>query len=280
MEWRFEPSFKIHDCGRGLNLEKAWTFDAPHALDFNKARQTFLAQFIPALRQQLELSSAIDVGCGVGYFSQFLADFGFHVLAVDGREENLIEARRRHPRIDFRAADVEEMTSAQTGTFDLVFCVGLLYHLENPFRALRNLFGITRKVLFLESSVVPGETPVLHLADESQTENQGLNHIAFYPTESCIVKLLFRAGFPFVYGFTALPAYHLFQDTPARQRERTLLVASRQPLSLPQLRLLREPTAFFDFWLPPDRRPWWSPGRAVSFLRWFVSSLRTPRRTA
>lgn len=260
-------------------MEKVWTFDAPHALEFNKARQTFLAQFIPALRQNLDLSSAIDVGCGVGYFSRFLADLGFRVLAVDGREENVVEARRRHPGIDFRSADVEELNSAQVGTFDFVLCVGLLYHLENPFRALRNLFSLTGKVLFLESSVVPGETAVLHLADESQTENQGLNYIAFYPTESCLVKLLFRAGYPFVYGFKTLPGYYLFQDTPVRQRERTLLVASRQPLSLPQLVQLREPVASFDFWLPPDRRPWWSPGRAVSFLRWLVSSIRAPGRT-
>jgi SAM-dependent methyltransferase len=260
-------------------LEKVSAFDLPHAQEFTRVRQTAIAEFVRALRERLELSSALDVGCGVGYFSKSLTELGFRVLAVDGREENTIEAKRRHPEIDFLTFDVEELSSKDVGTFDFVLCVGLLYHLENPFRALRNLYGLTGKVLLLESTVVPGDTPVLHLTDELQTENQGLNYVSFHATESCLVKLLFKAGFPFVYGFKKLPDYVLFQNSPIRQRERTMLVATKQPLAVPQLQQLQEPNCLFDFWLPPDRRPWWSLGRVVSFVRWFISTVRSPGRT-
>lgn len=260
-------------------MEKVSTFDVPHAVEYTRVRQSAIAEFVRALRERLELSSALDLGCGVGYFSKSLTELGFRVLAVDGREENTVEAKRRHPGINFLTFDAEELSSKDVGTFDFVLCAGLLYHLENPFRALRNLYGLTGRVLLLESTVVPGDTPVLHLTEELQTENQGLNYISFHATESCMVKLLYKSGFPFVYGFKKLPDYFLFQETPARHRERTMLVAAKQPLALPELEQLREPNCFFAFWLPKDRRPWWSPVRVANFVRWFISTVRSPGRT-
>ena len=233
-----------------------------------------------AVRENFELSSALDVGCGVGYFSKFLSDLGFRVVAVDGREQNTLEAKRRYQGIEFLTADAEYLSANQIGTFDFVLCVGLLYHLENPFRVIRNLYDLTQKVLFVESAIAHGSMPGLFMIDEPKLENQGLSYVAFYPTESCLVKTLYRAGFSFIYGFKTLPNYSLFQETPKRLRERTMLVASKHQLAVPGLELLPEPECSFDFWIPADRRPWWSPGRIVSFFRWFVSALRAPSKTA
>jgi tRNA (mo5U34)-methyltransferase len=259
--------------------EKGWIFDSPEAVEFAKVRQEVIKDVVRAVRERLDLSSALDVGCGAGAFSKFLADLEFRVVGLDGREENTREASRRHAGIEFQSGDVEELSAKQLGTFDFVLCVGLLYHLENPFRAIRNLFSVTKKVLFLESMVVPGDVPSLHLLDEPQLENQGLSYVAMLGTESSIVKFLYRAGFPFVYGFRALPDYVVFQDTPRRKRERTMLVASKEELVVGGLELLREPACTFDFWVPPDRRPWWSPGRMLGFIRWMVSVLRAPGKT-
>src|SRR5438309_334198 len=120
-------------------MEKEWIFDIPWARDFAKTRQAFVREFLQAVRRQTGLSSALDVGCGVGEFSKFLSDLDFRVVGVDGREENAREARRRYPHISFRTENVEELLLADLGIFDLVLCFGLLYHLENPFRAIRKL---------------------------------------------------------------------------------------------------------------------------------------------
>ena len=101
--------------------------------------------------------------------------------------------------MEFRVADAEDGRVGSLGKFDLTLCFGLLYHLENPFAAIRNLFALTAKVALLEAMCLPGDEPVLGVREEGPTEDQALRYIALYPTENCLVKLLYRSGFPFVY---------------------------------------------------------------------------------
>ena len=98
--------------------------------------------------------------------------------------------------------------------------------MENPFAALLNLFALTTKVLLIESTTVPEQRPVLILRDEGQSEDQGLHFIAFYPSDSAIVKMCYRSGFPFVYPFLKLPYHEDFHASVWRQRVRTMLAAS------------------------------------------------------
>jgi hypothetical protein len=51
--------------------------------------------------------------------------------------------------------DIEEARAAEIGTHDVTLMLGLLYHLENPVRALRLARAVTRRVLVIESQVVP-----------------------------------------------------------------------------------------------------------------------------
>ena len=228
-------------------------FDREWTQDFTKARQSTLLELLRSLKTELELRSALDVGCGIGDFSKFLSEFGFRVLAVDGRPQNVDEARRRHPGIDFTVADADDLCSAKLGAFDLILCFGLLYHLENPFRTIRQLHSLTKKVLVLEGMCVPDANPTMSLFDEAPVEDQSLNCVAFYPSEACLIKMLYRSGFPFVYGLKRLPHNDLYVESIWRKRVRTMLVASNQQLNAPQLLLLEE-----KFFMPPDTSSVWA----------------------
>lgn len=233
-------------------MEKQWQFDNSFTQRYTKVRQDFTGEFLAAVRQQVPLTSAADVGCGVGYFSKFLADMGLRVIAVDGREKNTAEGRRRYPEITFLTRNVEDPSLFDIGVFDFVLCVGLLYHLENPFCAVRNLHSLTGKVLMIEAMCAPGSEPDLHLLDEYEYEDQGLNYVAFYPTEPCLVKMLCRAGFPFVYRFKRLPEDEQFKTTLWRKQSRTFLVASKIELTVSGLDRATEPvrwhTGQSDLW--------------------------------
>ncbi len=251
-------------------VTQTWSFDSELTRNYTLTRQRFLSQFLEAIRTHVDLRSAVDVGCGVGYFSKFLADLGLNVIAVDGRDENAAEGRRRHPEITFLTKDVEDRAFPQIGTFDFVLCVGLLYHLENPFQALRNLQAVTGRILFIESMCTTGPTPVMELLDEGPTEDQGLNFVAFYPSEACLVKMLYRSGFPFVYLFTRLPEHPFCRKSIARKRQRTMMVASNVPLAAPNLTLAREPIrpvlGLSDPWTTPLVRLRYSFGQLRRFL--------------
>jgi len=232
-------------------------FDQSHYLKLIEARGETIRRMVSELKPVLNLSTALDAGCGLGFFSKILQDAGLDVHAFDGRIENIEEARTRFPRISFAQGDVENPEIRKLGEFDLVLCFGLLYHLENPFSAIRNLRAVTRKGLLLESMCLPDQKPWMLLRKELSLEDQSLTDLAFYPSEGCFVKMLHRAGFGGVYRVRVLPAHDDFRDTREHTRRRTVLFASVEKVTSPELVALDEPGDPHDPWskLPTQTPP-------------------------
>jgi SAM-dependent methyltransferase len=245
-------------------LPDSFIFDLPYARRFVEARQEWLRKVLPELKQVQGLQTAIDVGCGVGYFSGFLRDFGFRVVGVDGRKENVDEARQRHPEVEFHCVDVQDRVLQELGSFDLVFCFGLLYHLENPLSTLRNLATMTRKVALVEGIRAPGsEANFLLRVEDPSGDDNSLTPLALYPSESGLIKAAYRVGFDFVWRVTSFPEHEDFFETPTRERFRTILAASRVQLECPLFELAEDLQGQIDPWAkPPDFRH-----RMVGFAR-------------
>jgi SAM-dependent methyltransferase len=225
-------------------------FDADHYDKLNSSRGASVNALLVELKRLLALETAVDVGCGLGYFSGLLAKLGLQVSAVDGRQQNVDEAQRRHPGVNFRQVDAQDAALRSLGTFDLVFCFGLLYHLENPLFTIRSLYAMTKALLLVESVIFPGDEPVMALIDEAHLDDQGLNHIAFYPTEACVVKMLYRSGFNYIYGFAQQPEHPEYHREGIARRVRTMLVASSAPLETTQLVPIAEPSSPIRPWDP------------------------------
>jgi SAM-dependent methyltransferase len=223
-------------------------FDTPDTLLYNEARKVFLETLLPNLVSEGSITTALDVGCGFGFFSGYLQECGLKVMAIDGRPENVAEARRRYPDVEIKVCDVEDPSMVSLGRSDLVLCFGLLYHLENPFRAVRNLASITGKVLLVETVIAPTRSLATFLYEEDQKLDQGLNYIALIPTESWFVKCFYRAGFPFVYKTMTLPNHEYFYSSLIKKRRRTVLVASKVKLFCPLLRVAPEPKTYRYMW--------------------------------
>lgn len=205
-------------------------FDQSHYGRLNPSREAVVQSLLAEMMPKLGLETAMDVACGLGHFSGYLRSIGFRVTAVDGRGENVEEANRRYPGIEFHTIDAQSAALSELGQFDLVLCFGLLYHLENPFLTVRYLYRLTSKLLLVESVTYPGSEPTMELVDETPNEDQGLRHIAFYPTEACLVKMMYRAGFQHVFRFTPLPDHPHYRGSRSTPRLRTMLAASHQPL--------------------------------------------------
>jgi FkbM family methyltransferase len=276
MERRLERAVRTRHRQENRKMSGGFAFDQPHYKALNKAREAVLRPLLTSLGESVDLRTVVDVGCGLGYFSAVMTDLGFEVLALDGRPENVDEARRRYREIKFRVGDAEDQGVRSLGEFDIVLCLGLLYHLENPFIAIRNLFELTRKVAILEGMCFPDERPILAIRDEGSTEDQGLRYVALYPSESALIKLLYRAGFLYVYQLKTKPLHPEFRSSSTRHFARTFLVASRVPLSSGLLKVVTEPATSVDPWAIHGtaarvarflRKPWKEKAAALCY-RW------------
>lgn len=227
---------------------KLTPFDQRHYRKLITARAETIRRVVDKLRNVFALESGVDAGCGVGFFTQTLADSGLSVCGFDGREENVGEARKRFPHLAFETADIEDAGIRALGKFDFVLCCGLLYHLENPLMAMRNLRALTGKCLMLESMCIPDEKPCLLLREEPRADDQSMTDMACYPSEGSVVKMLYRAGFAKVYRVMPLPDHDDFRDTPEHARRRTVLLASSAPVDVAGFRLCPEPHEERDPW--------------------------------
>lgn len=230
-----------------------WVFDTPEARRITEPGQEALGRLLDALHREIPLETALDVGCGIGNFIGFLRSRRHDVVGIDARAYNIEEARTRWPDVEFHVANVEEGTG-EIGEFDVVLCFDLLYHLENPFRAVRNLEAVTRSVLIVETMQIHGGRPAFLVREEHSDEDQSLDRVALYPSEGAVAAMLYRAGFRHVYRVRTLPNHPDFRSSFTRRRARTMMVASRRRLATRLLEPLSDPSAEFDPWITPVGR--------------------------
>jgi 2-polyprenyl-3-methyl-5-hydroxy-6-metoxy-1,4-benzoquinol methylase len=168
----------------------------------NRARLEHLS----SLQLPLERLKVLDVGAGVGHLARFFTERECRVVAVDARAETLPRCAGTTQQVDGRVADVEEDLSS-LGRFDVVLCYGLLYHLENPIRALRNIGAICDELLLIETMICDSPLPVARLDDETLSVNQALRGLAHRPSPSYLALALNRIGFEYVCRAREAPSH-------------------------------------------------------------------------
>jgi 2-polyprenyl-3-methyl-5-hydroxy-6-metoxy-1,4-benzoquinol methylase len=104
-------------------------------------------QLVPHWHQQ-GAARVLDLGCGVGRHSLYLAARGFQVTAYDASQSGLDHAARTAAEqglaLTFRLGHMTELPFAD-GTFDFVLAWNVIYHGDEPI--VRRTIGEIRRVL-------------------------------------------------------------------------------------------------------------------------------------
>lgn len=165
----------------------------------------------------------LDIGSWDGWFSFEAERRGAAVTSVD-REEvtNYLKMHRRlGSRNDYRILDFYELPSAGLGRFDIVFCLGVLYHLRHPMLALEILCSLTTDVAIVETFIIEGdpEIPVMEFYESNELNGQFDNWIG--PTGNCVLAMCRAAGFARVEQLArdaqniAVACYRRWESEPA-----------------------------------------------------------------
>lgn len=112
-------------------------------------------------------AEVLDAGCGTGYGSRILADFGAsHVLGLDIDRLSIAFARRRYANaiLSFERADCQALI-LPSARFDFVFASNVLEHLSLPEGFLSAAFEALRPgghALFAVPPITSAGTAALH----------------------------------------------------------------------------------------------------------------------
>jgi len=159
-----------------------------------------------------------DVGCNSGYFLFKLAALqpelmvGFDPIERCWLQFGLLQALTQIPNMAFIPAGITAV-DAFPEFFDLVLCMGVIYHQRDPFTACKKLFAATKPGgrVFLESLVIPGTGSHLLVPRERYAK---MRNAWIIPTPEALVTLLVRAGF-------SEPELHTFGPVTTSEQRRT-----------------------------------------------------------
>ena len=118
-----------------------------------------LLELLP-LPEDLSGKRVLDIGARDGFFSFEAERRGADVVAMDfmppERTGFGVGAQLRGSSVEYRVDNVYNLSPERHGEFDLVLCLGVLYHLRNPLLALDRIWGICKGDMLLETQIRPG----------------------------------------------------------------------------------------------------------------------------
>lgn len=130
------------------------------------------------------------------------------VVALEGRDHNLDKARfvQRLLRVDnvtFQKANLERDALAAFGTFDAVFCVGVLYHLPNPWFLIEQIAKVAPQVFLWTHYASEVKANEIREGFRGQTYREhgmrdplsGLSRGSFWLAYDDLLRLLRQHGF-------------------------------------------------------------------------------------
>src|ERR1017187_4297175 len=155
----------------------------------------------------------LDIGAWDGWFSFEAERRGATVTSIDCQEQEkyLWLHRKLGSKAVYRNLDIFELPWVDLGKFDIVFCLGVLYHLRHPLWGLEILCGLTTELAIVETWVTDGANWQDHVNDipsmefYETTELNGNFDNWNGPTVGCVLAMCRAAGFARVELIYAVP---------------------------------------------------------------------------
>ncbi len=194
------------DLGNGIHTKTKsyWGEDIDHP----RFRWAEVAKAVP---EDLRGMSVLDIGCNAGYFSFEAKRRGAdYVCGVDLKQGYVDQARFcadvKGMEIDFRTLSIYDLDTIGK-TFDLVFCVGILYHCKYLYQAVEQAAAATKKIVIVESAIHPLnrsyvsrllgksiEIPLVRFVGYSRAQGKKLPGF-WHPNISALKELFLEQGF-------------------------------------------------------------------------------------
>jgi SAM-dependent methyltransferase len=150
----------------------------------------------------------LDLGCNAGFWSLAALEAGADfVLGVEGRQMYMDQAQLvfetkgvDQDRYRFLVGDLFELDLDSEAPFDIVLCLGLLYHVSKPMSLFERVSAWNTDILLVDTtlSLLPGA--YLRVTEEKPEDRlTAVDHVTvFVPTRQAVAKLAREVGYSVV----------------------------------------------------------------------------------
>jgi 2-polyprenyl-3-methyl-5-hydroxy-6-metoxy-1,4-benzoquinol methylase len=189
----------------------------------------------------------LDLGCGEGVYALEAGLRGAQVLAIDARPERLEQGRQiaqqlNLSNVQFIQDDVRHISKEKLGEFNVVYFLGLLYHLDIPdvFQVVEKVYELCRGFAIIDTHISldaylkvdyknveyfgskykeHSKTDPVEVKAARQLASLD-NKESFWFSQESLIRLLYNTGFTTVFVCHAPPE-------PNKPEDRLTLVASK-----------------------------------------------------
>ena len=156
--------------------------------------------------ENLAGQSVLDIGAWDGFFSFEAERRGAaRVLATDsfcwdgggwGTKKGFDLARRAlNSRVEDKWIEVLDLSPETVGIFDVVLCLGILYHMKHPLLMLERVASVTRKQLIMQTQVdmLGIDRPAIAFYPDTELNGDPTNWSG--PNPAAVMAMLHTVGF-------------------------------------------------------------------------------------
>lgn len=147
----------------------------------------------------------LDLGCNAGYWSLEALERGADfVLGVDGRQMHVDQANFVYEvkgidksKYEFRLANLFDLKVEELGTFDIVLCLGLMYHVSKHVELMEMMSSVNDDILVIDTllSVAPGSYLRLRSEDVENPLHAADRELVMSPTKQAVVDMAAAFGY-------------------------------------------------------------------------------------
>lgn len=170
-------------------------------------KEYFFDPLVGLLGGSLEKKRVLDLACNAGFWSLCSIEAGCdYVLGIDYQQMHIEQANFvfevkevEKSRYDFVAGDIFATDFSRFGTFDVVLCPGLMYHITKPMELMEKISAVNTDVLMIDTRFagIPGSAMrIHHESHEGEGGGSSVDYpLVMIPTREAVRDLAQQFGY-------------------------------------------------------------------------------------
>ena len=179
-------------------------FDPAHVNRHEQRKAYFFSPLVRLAGDSLAGKTVLDLGCNAGFWSLAAIEAGADfVLGVDGRQMHIDQANLvfevkgiQRDRYRFETSSVFALDPPEA-PFDIVLCLGLLYHVSRPVDLIERISAWNVDILVIDTALDASAGPYFRIVRQNVDEPRSAvdRSIALHPSSEAVARLAHDYGY-------------------------------------------------------------------------------------